>query len=265
MSTQNDSEEFVRALARGLSVIQSFDAEHAQLTLSDVAKRTDMTRATARRLLHTLQQLDYVASDGKYFSLRPKVLSLGFAYLSSLNLAQIAQPYMEQLVDAVQESCSMSVLDGSEVVYVARVPTKRIMSIGINIGTRLPAANTSMGRVLLSDLDRARLDDFFANTTLNPHTAKTITDRKQLETELERIRAQGWALVDQELEEGLRSVAAPIKGRNGKVIAAINLSGHATRITAERLVDEFVPPLLRTAAAISESLRHGQSSLNQPF
>lgn len=261
MSIESDSDEFVRALARGLSVIESFDADHAQLTLSDVAKRTDMTRATARRLLHTLNQLGYVSTDGKYFWLRPKVLNLGFAYLSSLNLGQIAQPFMEKLVEEVQESCSMSVLDGSDVMYVVRVPTKRIMSIGISIGTRLPASHTSMGRVLLSALDPAQLDAFFAATPLSAHTNRAITDRARLEAELATTRERGWALVDQELEEGLRSVAAPVRGRNGVVIAAINLSGHATRITVERLVADFIPPLLRTAAAISEALGRAHSGV----
>lgn len=261
MSTKSDSEEFVRALARGLSVIESFDADHAQLTLSDVAKRTDMTRATARRLLHTLHQLGYVATDGKYFSLRPKVLNLGFAYLTSLNFEQIAQPFIEKLVEEVQESCSMSVLDGTEVVYVLRVPTKRIMSIGINVGTRLPAAHTSMGRVLLSALDPDQLDTFFVAAPLSAHTKRAITDRSRLEAELAKTRERGWAIVDQELEDGLRSVAAPVRARDGAVIAAINLSGHASRITIERMVDDFVPPLLRTADAISDALRHSPSSL----
>jgi len=256
MSTENDSGEFVRALARGLSVIECFDAEHARLTLSDVARRTDMNRATARRLLYTLQELGYVATDGKLFSLRPKVLSLGFAYLSSLNLGQIAQPFMEKLVEEVQESCSVSVLDGPDVVYVARVPTKRIMSIGINIGTRLPATTTSMGRVLLANLDPAEREAFFAKTPIKGYTAKSITDRTALEDELGRIRVRGWALVDEELEEGLRSVAAPIRDRSGRVIAAINLSGHASRVSSERLVDDFIPPLLRTATSISDALRH---------
>ncbi|ASG24667.1 IclR family transcriptional regulator domain-containing protein [Nitrospirillum viridazoti] len=238
--------EFVRALARGLAVIEAFGATHTPMTLSQVAKRADVTRATARRLLHTLCALGYVAFDGKLFSLRPKVLNLGLAYLSSLTLTGVAQPFMQELVGRVQESCSISVLDGTDIVYVVRVPMKRIMSIEISIGTRLPAARTSMGRVLLSALPDADLDAILAAT------ADIKVDA--VKAAVRQAGGQGWALVNQELEEGLRSIAVPIRGRGGAVIAAMNVSTHASRVSEAQLREEFLPALQATAAAISHAL-----------
>ncbi|MEA1672528.1 IclR family transcriptional regulator domain-containing protein [Nitrospirillum sp. BR 11163] len=246
VETGDEGGEFVRALARGLSVIEAFGATHTPMTLSQVAKRADVTRATARRLLHTLCALGYVAFDGKLFSLRPKVLNLGLAYLSSLTLTGVAQPFMQELVGRVQESCSISVLDGMDIVYVARVPMKRIMSIEISIGTRLPAARTSMGRVLLSALPDADLDAILAATPdIKADAVKSA---------VHQAGRQGWALVNQELEEGLRSIAVPIRGRGGAVIAAMNVSTHASRVSEAQLREEFLPALQATAAAISHAL-----------
>ncbi|MDG3438873.1 IclR family transcriptional regulator domain-containing protein [Nitrospirillum amazonense] len=241
--------EFVRALARGLAVIEAFGATHTPMTLSQVAKRADVTRATARRLLHTLCALGYVAFDGKLFSLRPKVLNLGLAYLSSLTLTGVAQPFMQELVGRVQESCSISVLDGTDIVYVVRVPMKRIMSIEISIGTRLPAARTSMGRVLLSALPDADLDAILAATPDIKADAVKAAVRQ--------AGGQGWALVNQELEEGLRSIAVPIRGRGGMIIAAMNVSTHASRVTEAQLEGQFLSALQQTAEGISRALLFG--------
>jgi IclR family pca regulon transcriptional regulator len=247
--------EFVQSLVRGLAVIRVFDADNSELTLSEVARLTGLTRASVRRFLHTLVDLGYMRTDGRRFSLRPKILELGYAYLSSLSLPEVAMPHLEQLVERVHESSSVSVLDGDEVVYVARVPTKRIMRIAISVGTRFPAYATSMGRVLLANRSDDWLSGYLASADLPAITRHTISDRGRLRAELMRIRAQGWALVDQELEEGLRSVAAPIRDADSRVIAAINVSAHASRGTPEEIRAEFLAPLLATARLIEEDLR----------
>jgi len=251
------SPEFVQSLERGLAVIRAFDADHPQLTLSDVSRRTGLTRAAARRFLHTLVELGYVHTDGRLFSLRARILDLGYAYLSSLSLPEVAQPHMEALVAQVRESCSVSVLDGDEVVYVARVPTKRIMTVGISVGTRFPAYATSMGRVLLAAQPADWLDAYLATAQLRPMTRRTITDPAKLRTVLTKIATQGYAIVDQELEEGLRSLAAPIHGENGTVIAAVNVSAHASRGSFEVIRRDLLPPLLAAAKRIEEDVRGG--------
>ncbi|MFF0316654.1 IclR family transcriptional regulator [Micromonospora sp. NPDC005252] len=253
------SPEFVQSLERGLAVIRAFDGEHPQLTLSEVARRTGLTRAAARRFLLTLVELGYVHTDGRLFSLRARILELGYAYLSSLSLPEVAQRHMEALVAQVRESCSVSVLDGDEVVYVARVPTKRIMTVGISVGTRFPAYATSMGRVLLAAQPVEWLDDYLAAAQLRPLTRRTVTDPAKLRAVLTKIAAQGYAIVDQELEEGLRSVAAPIHGENGSVIAAVNVSAHASRGSFEMIRRELLPPLLAAAKRIEEDIRGGLS------
>jgi IclR family pca regulon transcriptional regulator len=246
--------DFVRSLERGLAVIKAFDADHDRLTLSDVARTTGLTRAVARRFLLTLVELGYVHNDGRVFSLRPRILELGHAYLSTSSLDDVAGVHMERLVAEVNESCSVAVLDGDDIVYVVRVPTSRIMTVSISVGTRFPAHATSMGRVLLAGLDPAALEAYLTRAPLAPLTRRTVTDPARLRRELTRVAAQGWALVDQELEEGLRSVAAPIVGADGVVAAALNVSTHASRTTLERLRRSILPPLLAGAAAISADL-----------
>jgi IclR family pca regulon transcriptional regulator len=247
-------EHFVQSLERGLAVIRAFGPEDPELTLSDVARRTGLTRAAARRFLLTLADLGYVRSDGRRFALTPRVLELGYAYLSSLSLPEIAEPHLERLAAEVRESSSVSVLDGDEIVYVGRVPTSRIMRVAINVGTRFPAYATSMGRVLLAALSDAELEAYLARAEIRPLTRKAIATPERLREELARIRAQGWALVDQELEEGLRSVAAPIRDREGRVIAAVNVSAHASRASKETVRRQLLPPLLATAARIEADL-----------
>jgi IclR family pca regulon transcriptional regulator len=245
---------FVQSLDRGLAVIRAFDAEHPRLQLTEVARATGLTRAAARRFLLTLVELGYVRVEGREFSLRPRVLELGYSYLSGLTLPEVAQPHLEALVQRVDESSSVSVLDGDDVVYVARVHTKRIMAVMITVGTRFPAYATSMGRVLLAGLPPAELSAYLARAPLVPRTSRTVTDPGQLHAMLDRVRAQGYALVDQELEEGLRSAAAPVHGRDGTVVAAVNLSVSASRTSLRQLEDDFVPPLLETAAQIARDL-----------
>jgi IclR family pca regulon transcriptional regulator len=245
---------FVQSLDRGLAVIRAFDAQHPKLQLSEVARATGLTRAAARRFLLTLVQLGYVRVEGREFSLRPRVLELGYSYLSGLTLPEVAQPHLESLVGRVDESSSISVLDGDDVVYVARVHTKRIMTVMITVGTRFPAYATSMGRVLLAALPTDELDGYLARAELTPLTSRTVGDPGKLRATLDRVRAQGFALVDQELEEGLRSAAAPVRNREGAVVAAVNLSVSASRTSLRQLEDQFVPPLLETAAQISRDL-----------
>jgi IclR family transcriptional regulator, pca regulon regulatory protein len=245
--------DFVQSLERGLAVICSFDAEHPRLTLSEVAARTGLTRATARRLLLTLGELGYVATNGRQFSLTPRVLDIGYAYLSSLNVQQIAQPYLEALSERVHESVSVTVLDGADIVYVARVPTKRIMTISLGLGSRLPAYCTSMGRVLLAELAPDDLAGALP-PSLERHTEHTVCTVAELAVVLKQVRAQGWSLVDQELEMGLRSVAAPLRDASGRAVAAMNVSTQVARTTVEQIHDELVPDLVATAARISEAL-----------
>lgn len=246
--------DFVQSLDRGLAVIRAFDERSPRLTLSDVAKITGLTRAAARRFLHTLVELGYVENDGRQFSLRPRVLELGYAYLSSLSLPEVANPHLEQLSAAVDESTSVSVLDGDEVVYVARVATRRIMNVAISVGTRFPAYVTSMGRVLLAGKSDDWLAGYLASAQLERLTPYTITDPEELRTELLRVREQGWVLVDQELEEGLRSIAAPIRDGSGQVVAGLNISAPLRRGSSEQIVSELLPHLRKTAERISEDL-----------
>jgi IclR family transcriptional regulator, pca regulon regulatory protein len=246
--------DFVQSLERGLAVICAFDKEHADLTLSEVAAATGVTRATARRFLLTLARLGYVRTDGRFFSLTPRVLELGYAYLSSLSLPEVAEPHMEALVAEVNESSSVSVLDGQDVVYVARVPVSRIMTVAISVGTRFPAYATSMGRVLLAGMTDAELDEYLSRVDMQRLTPKTLTTPTALRAELAKVRAQGFAMVDQELEEGLRSAAAPIRDRTGKVIASLNISAHASRTSLEAMRRALVPPLLAAAARISADI-----------
>ncbi|MEU4563969.1 IclR family transcriptional regulator C-terminal domain-containing protein [Actinoplanes sp. NPDC023936] len=248
---------YVQSLERGLAVIRAFDAQHRELTLSDVARACGLTRAAARRFLLTLTDLGYVRTDGRLFSLAPRVLDLGYSFLSSLSLPEVAEPHLERLVARVHESSSLSVLDGDDVVYVARVPTSRIMRVAINVGTRFPAYATSMGRVLLAALSETELDAYLARAKLEPLTDRTIASPGALRAEIARVRAQGHALVDQELEEGLRSLAAPIRDRNGVAAGAVNVSIHAARATVDEIRERLLPPLLEAAAAIEADLRIG--------
>jgi IclR family pca regulon transcriptional regulator len=249
-SGAGDARNHVQSLARGLAVLTAFDADHRELTLADVARRTDLSRAAARRFLLTLGDLGFVRTDGKLFALTPQVLRLGAAYLTSLGLPEIASPHLERLSAQVGESSSCAVLDGDDVVYVARVATRRIMSVGIAVGTRFPAYATSMGRVLLAALDDAALDAYLGRTDRTRLTPTTLVDEKPLRAELARIRERGWAFVDEELEIGLRSLAAPVLDARGLTRASVNvsMSGAPTDLEPKRA------PLLEAAAGITDDL-----------
>lgn len=247
-------DDFVQSLARGLSVIRAFTAEEPQLSLSDVARSTGLTRAAARRFLRTLESLGYVGSAGRLFHLRLPVLDLGYAYLSSMGLADITQLHLHALSEELQESCSASVLDAGDIVHIARAASDRLMAVRIDLGRRIPAYATAMGRVLLANLSEDELAEYFAASerpALNPHTA---TSEKELRQILDRVRRDGYAMVDQELEEGIRSVAVPIRDPRGAVAAAINASAHTSRVTVDQLRQEFLPRLTATAEAIEHDL-----------
>lgn len=250
----SDRREYVQSLERGLAVIQAFGPDRPSMTLTEVAEQTGMTRAAARRFLLTLEALGFVGSDGRRFSLRPQVLSLGYTYLSAMSWWQIAQPFMEDVAKRLRESCSASVLDGTDIVYVARVPTTRIMTINLAVGTRLPAYCTSMGRVLLAHLPSERLDDYFRRARLVALTERTVTDETALRAELRTVREQGFSLVDQELETGLRSLAVPILDRRGEAVAAMNIGSHVARSSERQMLDEFLPVLLEAAGKITGDL-----------
>lgn len=254
MGGQEREAHFVQSLERGLAVIRAFDGERRELTLSDVARICDLTRAAARRFLLTLADLGYVTTDGRLFRLTPRVLELGYAYLAGSSLPDIAEPHLEELVAEVRESSSLCVLDGDDIVYVSRVPTTRIMTATITVGTRFPAHVTSVGRVLLAHLPDEQLDQHLARCELRPLTPRTIVSPPQLRAELQRVRKQGYAIMDQELEVGLRTVAAPVRDGDGTVVAAVNIPVHASRNSVDSVRRDLLPALLATVARIEADL-----------
>jgi IclR family transcriptional regulator, pca regulon regulatory protein len=245
---------FVQSVARAMSVMRSFTADRRAQTLTQVARATGLDRATARRLLLTLADLGYVASDGRTFELTPRTLELGYAYLSSMSLPEIAQPHLQSLARELNETAALAVLDGDEIVYVSLVQSTRLMAVTINVGTRFDAYTTSMGRVLLAGLDDAELDERFGRLKLERKTDHTISSPRTLREEIDKVREQGWSLVDSELEEGLRGAAAPVRDRAGRVVAAANVSVHAGRTTPELVERDYVPMILRTVRLIEADL-----------
>jgi IclR family transcriptional regulator, pca regulon regulatory protein len=251
MAGRGEGPDFVEALARGLDVLTCFDAEHPSRTLSEVATAAGLARPTARRLLLTLEELGYIRSSGTAFSLTPKVLGLGMSYVGALGLWGISRPHLEALVAQTGESSSMAQLDGSDIIYVARVSVPKLIAIRVEIGTRFPAVQTSQGKVLLAALSPGELEATLAEPSragLPPYIGRTP---EQLRDELTEVRARGWALADEELAPGVRSIAAPVRDGTGAVRAAMNVTVHAAETSVERLLAEHLPRLLRTAGDIS--------------
>lgn len=246
--------EYVASLAKGLAVIRCFDHQHTQLTLSEVARLANLTRATARRFLHTLHQLGYMDSDGKLYWLTPKVLDLGYSYLASQPLIERVQPYTKELCDAIGESCSVSVLDFPDVVYVARTLSHQIMSVSLNVGARLPAVTTSMGRVLLAAKSDEEIDELLAKVSVERFTKHTLVEPLQIKSEIQMARKKGYAICNQELEIGLRSLAVPIRNRQGKAVAAINVSSQPLKVSESKLLKEILPQLREAARKITDAL-----------
>ncbi len=243
--------DFVEALARGLDVLACFDATHRSMSLSDVATATGLARPTARRLLLTLEELGFVRSVAGVFTLTPRVLTLGTAYVSSLGLWDLARPHLEVLVGRTGQSSSMSQLDGSDIVYVARVAVPRLIALRVDVGTRFPAPRTSQGKVLLAALARDELDAVLAQPSRSGLPAYADRPREELDAELAQVRARGWALADEELAPGVRSIAAPVRDGTGAVRAAMNVTVHAAETSVEQLTSEHLPHLLRTAGDVS--------------
>ena len=251
MAGRGEGPDFVEALARGLDVLQCFSAERSRLTLSEVASATGLARPTARRLLLTLEELGFVSSDDGRFSLTPRVLSLGMAFVASLGLWEVGRPHLERLVAITGESSSMSQLDGSDIVYVARVAVPKLIALRVEIGTRFPATHTSQGKVLLAALDPQELARVLAQPSRSGLPRFLPRDPKAFRRELSTVRARGWALADEELAPGIRSVAVPVRDGAGAVRAAMNVTVHAAETSVDRLVDDHLPHLLRAASDVA--------------
>ncbi|WP_235829753.1 IclR family transcriptional regulator domain-containing protein [Frigidibacter oleivorans] len=243
--------DFVASLGKGLRVLEAFGADTPRLSITEAAARAGLDRATARRCLLTLHALGYADYDGKFFALTPRVLRLGTAALASLPLPQLVQPWLDQLSERIGQSTSVSILDGTEVVYLARAAQRRVMSIGLLPGSRLPAHCTSMGRVLLAALPEAEARAILDRSDLSPRTAASVTEPERIMDRLRQVRAQGYALIDQEVEPGLRAIAVPVIDARGRTVAAMNTGAAAVQATADDLVSLYLPELLR----VQEGLR----------
>ncbi|HEY3871660.1 MAG TPA: IclR family transcriptional regulator C-terminal domain-containing protein [Actinocrinis sp.] len=251
MPREGTGPDFIEALARGLDVITAFTPRQRAMSLSEVAAATGLARPTARRILLTLQELGYVRAEGSAFALTPRVLDLGVAYVRSMGLWEIARPHMEILSARVDESCSIAQLDGSDIVYVARVAVPKIVALAVQIGTRFPALPTSLGKVLLAALDPEQAEAVLAEPSRSGLAPRWQPGRAEREAELREVRARGWALTDEQLARGIRSVAAPLRDGSGRVIAALNVNTHAAETTVERLVGHHLPLLLQAAGEVS--------------
>lgn len=242
--------DFIAGLAKGLRVIECFDDENERLTIAEAAHMTGLTRAAARRSLHTLVKLGYMNFDGKAFTLTPRVLRLGYAFLESTSLPQLFQPFLEHLSEQIHESCSASVLDGDEIVYIARSATRRIMSVGLSVGSRLPAYCTSMGRVLLAGLPREEMIVRLARAQRRRLTPYTTADLDNVIAVVDQVREDGYAIIDQELEVGLVALAVPVISASGRVVAAINVGAQSQRISVETLTRDHLPRLIETQKSL---------------
>ncbi len=245
---------FMTSLARGLAVVRAFSDQRRSLTIAQISHKTGIPRAAVRRCLHTLRQLGYADSEANNFSLTPKILTLGYSYLSSTPLAISAQPCLKEISRTLHESSSLAVLDGNDVLYIARAATSRIMSIALNAGSRLPAYCTSLGRVMLAHLPEEELQAYLARVELKAFTERTVVSVKRLREILAGIRQTGFAIVEEELEAGLRSIAVPVRGASGRVVAALNVGAQATRVTHQQMEEEFLPVLLRGARELAALL-----------
>jgi IclR family pca regulon transcriptional regulator len=251
MARPETGPDFIEAIARGLGVIRAFQPGRPVLTLSEVAAATGLARPTARRILLTLAELGYARADGAGFALTPRVLELGVAYVRSMGLWEVAAPHLRALSERTGQSCSIAQLDGPDIVYVARVAVPKIVSLTVQIGTRFPALPTSLGKVQLADLPADQVEAVLAEPTRSGLVARWQPGRAERDAELRDVRARGWALTDQQLALGIRSVAAPLRDESGRVIAGINVNAHAAETPVEVLREEYLPLLLTTAGEIS--------------
>ena len=251
---QAGNPDFVLSLARGLRVIECFEGYAEGRSVAEIAKDASLSRAAVRRLLLTLEMLGYAESSRRVYHLKTRVLKLGLSYLSSTSVIAAAQPVLERITGVLGESASMSMLDGDQIVYVARSAASRVLSVGLSVGSRLPAYCTSMGRVLLAALPEEQLDAYLRNLRPRPYTAKTVTDPERIRALILKARRDGFALVNEELEAGLRALSVPVHNRQNKVVAAINVGAHALRIDQKQMLHRCLPVLRENAATISEIL-----------
>jgi IclR family transcriptional regulator, pca regulon regulatory protein len=247
--------DVIHGLIRGLAVIECFDEEHARLSITDVATRTGLQRATARRCLLTLAHLGYATYDGKFFQLTPRVLKLGHSYLATTPLPRLIQPFLDELSEATGESTSAGVLDGTDILYVARASTRRVMSINLAPGARLPAYCTSMGRTLLAALTQAEAQAILDRSDLIAYTDRTKADMAGITTELAVVAAQGFAVIDQELELGLCSIAVPLFNAQGRIVAALNIGAQTARAPTSRMIAHFLPLMRKVQSEVRQLLR----------
>ena len=246
--------DFVSSLARGLGVIRAFDTQNPEMTLTQVAKRTGLTRAGARRFLLTLAELGYVKKDQRLFSLTPKILELGYAFMASAPLSLSARPIVNWVTEQTGESCNMGVLDRDDMVNVAHTGPRGIVMVNVHVGARIPAAYTAVGRAILANLAEPELDAYLARLELKPFTSFSLTTKSALRAELERIRKQGYAFVDRELHEGMRTLGVPVFDNNGKVAAAVNITNHAVTVPKEKIIKDCLPALQKAAADLQKLL-----------
>ncbi|KAB8184457.1 IclR family transcriptional regulator domain-containing protein [Microbispora catharanthi] len=251
MARGDTGPDFIEALARGLDVIRAFQPGRPVMSLTEVAAATGLARPTARRILLTLQELGYARSAQGGFALTPRVLELGVSYVRSMGLWEVARPHLERLVAQTHESSSVAQLDGSDIVYVARVAVPKIVALSVQIGTRFPAMQTSLGKVLLAALPPDELERVLAEPSRSGIEPRWRPDPQERDAMLREVRAKGWALTDEQLALGIRSVAAPLRDGSGAVIAAVNVNSHAAETSLEKLTEEHLPLLLKTAGAIS--------------
>lgn len=259
MPREGTGPDFIEALARGLDVIRAFRPQRPVMTLAEVAKEAGLARPTARRILITLQELGYVRSDGTGFVLTPRVLELGTAYVRSTGLWELARPHLEELSKRTGESCSVAQLDGSDIVYVARVAVPKIVTLAVQIGTRFPALQTSLGKAMLSALPSEEVDRVLSEPTRSGLVPRWQPDRGGRDAALREVRARGWALTDEHLALGIRSVAAPLRDGQGRVFAAVNVNTHSAETSLEHLTQHHLPLLLATAGEISADVARLES------
>lgn len=251
---EHTNRDFVGSLAKGLRVLRAFNDKIDKMTVSDAAKATELPRAGARRLLLTLHALGYLHTDGKYFGLSPKVLELGFSYLSSQNWLSIASPILEKLRDDLNEAVSVTVLEETEVVYVARFPVDRVMTMAMDIGSRKPAYCTAMGRVLLGDLPQTKTREILLASNLRAYTEQTLTDVNDLTAAICQVRQHGYCLIDRELEDSLVAISVPLRNYHGETIAAVNVCGHPSNLSLDDLETRCLPPLQAAVRQIAQIL-----------
>ncbi len=242
---------FMTSLARGLAVVKAFSDQRRAMTIAQISHKTGIPRAAVRRCLYTLKQLGYADSEANNFFLKPKILTLGYSYLSSTPLTVSAQPCLNQLSRTLNESCSLAVLEDNEVLYISRSQTSRVLSVALNAGSRLPAYCTSLGRVLLAGLPEAVLDQYLSKVKLVAYTDRTVVNEGRLREIIAETRQRGFAIVEEELEIGLRSIAVPVRGASGATVAALNIGAQATRVSRSQLEQTFLPALLTAAAELS--------------